>query len=195
MSKPFQSFGSLHTSGGYQMSEVASALQKCIRRGDEDDALFWATELDLSGYGEYAFKRLRIIASEDVGLGEPDAAVVVRSLYANYAEMKKKDDPHKPERLFLVHAVMALCRARKSRAVDNACVRFYLGKREQRAIPDVALDKHTLRGRQLGRGFDHFFAEGAKVTNENPDCPDPYKTVARDILVNAPAKPTQENLL
>jgi replication-associated recombination protein RarA len=37
----------------------------------EDSALFWATELDLSRYGEYAMKRLCIIASEDVGMGEP----------------------------------------------------------------------------------------------------------------------------
>lgn len=195
MSKPFTSFAELPTVGGYHMGEVASALQKCLRRGEEDEALFWATELDLSGYGEYAFKRLRIIASEDVGLGEPDAASIVRSLYENFDDMKKKKDPHKPERLFLVHAVMYLARARKSRAVDNACVHFYLGSRPKREIPDVALDKHTRRGRQLGRGFDHFFTEGAQIANENTACPDPYKDSARNTLVSATAKPQQEALL
>lgn len=195
MSKPFTSFGELTTPGGYAMGEVASALQKCIRRGLEDESLFWATELDLAGYGEYAFKRLRIIASEDVGLGEPDACVVVRSLYENFDEMRKKKDPNKPERLFLVHAVMHLARARKSRAVDNACVHFYLGKRQKREIPDFALDKHTRRGRQMGRGFGHFFAEGAIVENENYECLDPYKQSARGTLVSKSAVPVQDEML
>ena len=60
-------FSELHSIGGYKLGEVASALQKSIRRGDEPQALFWSTELDLSGYTEYAWKRLRIITSEDIG--------------------------------------------------------------------------------------------------------------------------------
>jgi replication-associated recombination protein RarA len=43
-------FSELTSVGGYLLGEVASALQKSIRRGDEDGALFWSTELDLSGY-------------------------------------------------------------------------------------------------------------------------------------------------
>jgi hypothetical protein len=30
-------------------------------------------------------------------------------------------------------------------------------------IPDYALDMHTLAGRKLGRGLDHFRKEGAKL--------------------------------
>jgi hypothetical protein len=44
-------FGQLATEGGYLNSECTSAMQKCIRRGLEEEALFWATELDLAGYG------------------------------------------------------------------------------------------------------------------------------------------------
>jgi hypothetical protein len=40
-------FGQLATQGGYLNSECTSAMQKCIRRGLEEEALFWATELDL----------------------------------------------------------------------------------------------------------------------------------------------------
>ena len=36
------------TVGGYDFYEVLSALQKTIKRGLRDDALFWATELYLS---------------------------------------------------------------------------------------------------------------------------------------------------
>jgi hypothetical protein len=55
-------------------------------------------------------------------------------------------------------------RARKSRAVDNACVVFYAGTRPKRMIPDHALDKHTKRGRSMGRGSKHFFEEAAVST-------------------------------
>jgi len=39
-------FGQLKTANGYLNSECTSAMQKCIRRGLEEEALFWATELD-----------------------------------------------------------------------------------------------------------------------------------------------------
>ena len=39
------------SSSNNNCGEVASALQKCIRRGLADDALFWATELDIAGFG------------------------------------------------------------------------------------------------------------------------------------------------
>lgn len=55
-------FAEVSTPGGYRCGKVASAMQKCIRRGLADDAPLWATELDLAGYGEYVFKRLQIIA-------------------------------------------------------------------------------------------------------------------------------------
>jgi hypothetical protein len=54
-------------------------MQKCIRRGFEEEAQFWATELDLAGYGAYVWKRLRIIASEDIGLADPSLCVQVRN--------------------------------------------------------------------------------------------------------------------
>src|SRR6186997_2570086 len=102
------------TIGGYNCAEVTSAMQKCIRRGLEPDALFWATELDRSNFGEYVWKRLRIIASEDIGLADPLAAITVRALYDNWKDQRKKDDArHAPERLFLVHAVQLLSRAAK----------------------------------------------------------------------------------
>src|SRR5438105_4050114 len=98
-------FGQLKTLGGYFNSECTSAMQKCIRRGMEEQALFWATELDLAGYGTYVWKRLRIIASEDIGLADPSVCVQVRALYDNWVEQRKKakEDHSVAERLFLVH--------------------------------------------------------------------------------------------
>jgi len=149
------------TVDGYNCAEVSSAMQKCIRRGLEPDALFWATELDRSGFAEYTWKRLRIIASEDVGLAEPHVVSTVRALYENWCDQRKKDDTrHAPERLFLVHAVMVLCRSAKARDVDHALVVMYEGPRPKREIPDFALDKHTHRGRVKRRGWEHWWHDG-----------------------------------
>lgn len=157
-------FAERHTAGGYNCAEVASALQKSLRRGLERDALFWATELDLSGFGEYVWKRLRIIASEDIGLAAPAVCVQIRTLYDNWRDQRKKDDTkHAPERLFLVHAVILLARSAKSRSVDHALIVFYEGARTPREIPDFALDRPTGRGRAKHRGWAHFWAEGCQL--------------------------------
>ena len=38
--------------------------------------------------------------------------------------------------------------------------------RRQPDIPDFALDMHTQKGREMGRDFKHFLAEGSRVENE-----------------------------
>ena len=175
------------TVNGHSLPEVVSALQKCIRRGLVDDALYWAVDMYLTGYDEYCWKRLKVIASEDVGPAEPHLPATIAALYATYTELKKKkDETHAPQRLQLVHAVILLAQARKSRVVDHALI-YHFGNHAQlkREIPDCALDKHTLRGKQMGRGFDHFFAEGGKLVNEVGD--DPYKELARETLTKGKA--------
>lgn len=174
-------FSEVQTPGGYRCGEVASAMQKCIRRGLADDALFWATELDLAGYGEYVFKRLQIIASEDVGPADLYACIVVATLRDAWRDQRKKNDArHAPERLFLVHAVLYLAGTRKSRMIDHALIVHYEGQREHREIPDFALDRHTARGRARKRAWKHFWEEGARLENR-ADLHDPYEQQAREI--------------
>jgi replication-associated recombination protein RarA len=172
-------FGQLKTANGYLNSECTSAMQKCIRRGLEEDALFWATELDLAGYGAYVWKRLQIIASEDIGLADPNVCVQVRALYEDWLEQRKnapKERRHLTGRIFLVHAVLICVRAKKSRMVDTALITMYESERPKREIPDFALDMHTVKGRGARRGVDHFFKVGAAIKNaERSLLPDPYR--------------------
>jgi replication-associated recombination protein RarA len=178
-------FAATRTRGGFVIDEVASALQKTIRRGQERQAIFWATELDLTGYGNYAWKRLRIICSEDVGLAWPDGPTVIRALYENWQETRKAEKDRPLERstavLFLVHAVSLLARAPKSRLVDNACVVFYSGVRAamDMDIPDYAIDHHTARGRKLGRALATAYDESYRLENRTID--DPYAAEAQAI--------------
>jgi replication-associated recombination protein RarA len=151
------------TPGGHRAGDCISALQKTIRRGQVEAACHWASELELSNFGAWAWKRLRLIASEDVGVADNSVAVLVRSLYENWVDFHKAKDP--ASRMFLIHAVVALCRAEKSRAVDHLLVVSFIGERPRREIPDEALDMHTPRGRAMKRGVDHFYTEGAKLSN------------------------------
>jgi replication-associated recombination protein RarA len=180
-------FAQLRTPGGYLNGEVTSALQKAIRRGEEGDALFWATELELAGYGEYVWNRLRIISVEDVGVGEPQAVCQVAALYGFWSDRVKKEKAAlknegreiPPEsRLYLIMAVQVLARAKKCRMVDHAYMTFYEGDRTspevKREVPDYALDGHTAAGRRLGRGPEFFLTESSKLENE-ADLEDLYR--------------------
>jgi len=155
----------MDTAGGYEFGEVASALQKEIRRGNESEAMFWAFELE-KDYYKYVWKRLCVIASEDVGLADPMAAVLVGSLRDTY--MFIRENSRKGVSVdfnILCHAVLYLCRASKNREVDEFG-NFVQRDVKDLQIPDYALDMHTKRGRMMGRGSRYFWEEGAKVSPE-----------------------------
>ena len=169
----------LRTPDGHALPEVVSALQKAIRRGHEDDALYWAKQMDDGGFGAYAWRRLLIIVSEDVGLAWPTGPAVIRSLYATWA----MEQMHRPQ-MMLVHAVLLLVRAPKSRLVDHALI---AGGTEPRQVPDEALDMHTERGRAMGRSDEHWWNSAGLVadpktgelTPSGTTIPDPYLDRAR----------------
>ena len=155
------------TIGGYNGYQVISALQKCIRRGLEQDALFWATELWASCNQtgrEYIWHRLRVIASEDVGLADNNACVQVSALYSNFTRRPN-------EKIFLWHAVLLLARAPKSRIVDHAGIAIGIGPRPKRQIPPFAIDNHAGGKMNWGESF----------RLENCTLSDPYEDHARAI--------------
>lgn len=158
----------LQTKNGYDMFICSSAMQKSIRRGDEKAALFWAIELSESRFSDYVWRRLKSITSEDIGIAEPNMPAVIYALHEMYQDQAKKsaNAVKHPERLFLVHAVILLCRAKKSKLVDWAQFIHYLGHDDDKIeVPDYAYDKHTQKGRTLGRGWDFYFGEGARFVN------------------------------
>ena len=172
MVKGLREYEGPRTQKGYDMFEVLSALQKEIRRGNEYEAVYWAAELE-SFNPEALWNRLRVIASEDIGLADPYASLIVDVLEKQYTADKKNS------RLFLVHAVLYLARSPKSRIVDNLLSVVY-NDEERLEIPDYALDMHTYRGRKMGRGYEHFFDEGTKL--EKQALADPYEKKAIEAL-------------
>jgi len=78
------------------------------------------------------------------------------------------------------NVIRVMCRAPKSRAGCHFGAAIGLRSLLEGyapAIPDLANDMHTLAGRKLGRGLDHFRQEGANLIPAPTD-DDPYEDEA-----------------
>ncbi|MFH1637039.1 MAG: AAA family ATPase [Candidatus Woesearchaeota archaeon] len=163
------SWKGMKTVHGYAADEVISALQKDIRRGNAEDAAFWAYEMMLSGqeFEKKMWERLIVISVEDVGLANPNLVSIVKDAHDTYFMMPGGKGDRHMRGLF---AAVVLAKSPKDRFMDemynNLSSKVEEGYRPD--IPDYALDKHTKRGKQLGRGEKHFWTEGSKLENESP---------------------------
>jgi replication-associated recombination protein RarA len=169
------------TGNKYALLEVASALQKCIRRGLEEEALFWAAEIETK-FPDYLWKRLTVIVNEDIGLADPQTIVLVETLRQQYNYLRKKSNSPS-ERLVLCNAIVAMCRAKKTRLADDMQAVVYRRrefKNWRLEIPDFALDKHTQKGRRMGRSVAHWRTEGCKLSNEVRGM-NPYEAEATEL--------------
>jgi replication-associated recombination protein RarA len=144
------------TANGYHLDAVSSAFQKNCRRGNVYEACFFAAEMLRSDLGGYLWRRLLVIASEDVGPGSNETAVVVQALYQSALVLTRKRTPTGEDwragGLQALHAVAAICRAPKSRMIADlsSVISFRVADGERLPIPDFALDMHTHDGRRAG---------------------------------------------
>ncbi len=169
---------------GFMADELISALQKSIRRGLVENAVLVAYELFASGteFEDQVWRRLEVISVEDVGMGRPDAPVIVRAL----DELRRRAVRESPDRLiYLVHAVRLLALSPKDRTSDEMAnwVRQVVDAGTARPeVFDDALDMHTRRGQEMGRDFLHWFTNGARVENELPGRDTTYRSRILDML-------------
>lgn len=164
MKESYSFWSETKTRNGFAADEIISCLQKSIRRSMVEEACEYAYELYISSPQllEKMWRRLLTISVEDIGFGNLDAAGYVNTLN----DMRKNfpyDDGDQP--MYFIHAIRILCSSEKDRSSDylkNIIIKgFAMGKIPE--ILDVALDKHTKRGKLMGRGSKHFFEEGTKV--------------------------------
>lgn len=161
----------LRTVNGYDFYEVASAMQKAIRRGDAKVAGFFALELWHSGYRDYVWKRLFTISAEDCyGLITSE----IEALWQGHELVNKKAKNPKG-RIFVSKAVILLCEVRKSRDADHLQNLIYDRKdvdvekwiedvrKEPIQIPEYTYDIHTRKGKMRGRTKEDFFREEYKA--------------------------------
>lgn len=170
------------TRHGHPLDEAASALQKSVRRSDGPRAVYWAREL-LEHHPHYLWHRLTVICSEDIGLAVPWMPAVIAALRQSWYEGSKRKGGGDGA-MFASHAALLLARAPKSRLVDDMML---VVADEYQDPPDWSLDRHTRRGREMGRTWTHFWKEGAMLVDPETGevgveaIPNPYAERARQV--------------
>ena len=135
------------TVGRYPRKDITSWFHKALRRGDEDAALFCASELDLTGLQGHVWNTLIVAASEDVGLADNSLTVQLLGLFKGN---KALGDDEEMARHFLLDAVLLVAGAKKNRLVDEALNAIYNGgwneDSESLLVEVVKLDKEGRGG-------------------------------------------------
>ena len=145
---------------GDQHYDVVSALIKSIRGSDVDAALHYLARMVEAGEDpRFMARRLVILASEDIGMADPQALQVAVATHqaAQFVGL--------PEAAInLAHAVIHLALAPKSNAVVSAIGAALQDVRDGRigSVPAHLRDAHYQGSKQLGHG------EGYRYAHDDP---------------------------
>jgi replication-associated recombination protein RarA len=166
----------LFTKNGRDFYEVASLLQKSLRRGDTTMAACAINEL-FPKYANYIWNRLMTVSAEDCAdlvTGE------IVALYDAWTKVNASTADNSKGRIFFAKAVVILARARHSRDADelNLLVVDRLPPEEfdkavaacehdvteadaawDGRIPDYVYDIHTRKGKRMGKTKEQFIRE------------------------------------
>lgn len=134
--------------------DVISALQKSIRGSDVDAALHYTARIIESGDLNSLVRRLTVIAYEDIGLANPNAAQHAISAL-NAAQSLGLPEGRIP----IANAVVELALSPKSNsaylAIDQALAD--LKKKHHLDIPKYLKDAHYKGAQELGHGIDYLY--------------------------------------
>ena len=127
--------------------DTISAFIKSCRGSDPDAALYWLARMVYAGEDpRYIFRRMLIVASEDVGLADPDALVRVQACAAAFDRIGMPEG-----RYHLSQATLVLATAAKS----NSTMGFFdalsaVGKEREGEVPN-----HLKDATRDAEGFGH----------------------------------------
>src|SRR6266404_3197465 len=154
--------------GGEEHYNLASALIKSLRNSDVDASLYWLARM-IEGGADPVFivRRLCILASEDIGLADPQAMVQA----AAAAEITRLIGL--PEALFpLAQATIYLARAPKSNAVLRAysAARSDATETAREPVPLHLRNAATPLMKNLGYGMDYRYVHSDARAKEEMSC-------------------------
>ena len=132
--------------------DILSGFQKSIRGSDPDAALFYLAKLLEGGDLLSACRRLLVIASEDIGLAYPLAAVVTSSCVQAARELGLPEAS-----IPLSNATVLLATSPKSNAANEAYCRAAADVRAGlgNEVPPAIKDSHYKGAQALGRGIGY----------------------------------------
>jgi replication-associated recombination protein RarA len=160
----------------HDVSLLKSALQKAIRRGMTERAMAFSLQL-LEKSWFVCWRRLRIIAAEDVGQAEVINAV--ENLYRMFLEFKrgKKGEISWDGKRITILAAKIMAESKKDRRADEFLEIWTMVEQRKdveelqrlkeswTAVPDEAFDMYTAQGRKMGRGNEYWYAVSSKCTD------------------------------
>jgi MgsA AAA+ ATPase C terminal len=159
---------------GIPVDDLVAVLQKEIRRSHIDNAVLAAYEMFTTSadVAQHLWRRLRLIAVEDVGMGLPLGPVLIDVLHRNFNATPGGDW------MMACHAVRLLASAPKDRTssghADWVATKVALGEALVE-VPDYAQCVHTRAGQELGRGLMQWWDNGAQVRDELPSADHRYR--------------------
>lgn len=176
------------TVNGFRVDEIRSVLQKSIRRGLVEEAVLAAWELFRTGppTEELLWRRLEVIAVEDVGLGLPEAPMLLEAMN----EQRVRQTVDVDRFMYSAHAVRLLATAKKDRTTMElvfwAKTVTERGER-QVEVQDFHVDHHTRRGVQMGRDSRFWWESGGfRLENQVDPAGSPWSDYVRAALGGPP---------
>jgi putative ATPase len=149
--------------GDYHFDTI-SAFIKSLRGSDPDAALYWLARMVYAGEDpRFIFRRMLILASEDVGMADPGALVFVEAAAAAYERVGLPEG-----RYHLAHAALRLANAPKSNSAMGFFDALAVVEKEQPGEVPVHLkdDNRDSEGFGHGEGYlyphayrDHWVAQ------------------------------------
>ena len=181
---------SLTSRNGYPVDLLVSALQKFIRRGMARRAVHVAFELSMTSLEleNYVWRRLLVIASEDIGGGCWEANSIVKDLYDS-AQILYEPGSTADRYIVMANAIRFLCQCKKERCscLMNDIIKRQVINGEKIELPDYVYDMHTREGQKRGRDYNHFLNEAALVIpHVEGECED--KELEKELLALIEAK-------
>jgi len=160
---------------GYAIDELRSVLQKSIRRGLLEEAILAGYELFSSGpeVEEMLWRRLEIIATEDVGTGILEGPAIIEALYQQQKRMADAGDRW----MYPAHAIRLLATAKKDRLTMEVAgwAKAVVESGERKVeVEDYHVDLHTRRGVEMGRDPSQWWEQGSRLDNLVEGLPTKY---------------------
>ncbi len=160
--------------GGEEHYNLISALIKSLRNSDVDASLYWLARMIEGGADPiYIARRLCILASEDIGLADPQAMVQAAAA-SDIVQLIGL-----PEGLFpLSQAVIYLAQAPKSNAIKSAYFAAATDAAEtsREPVPLHLRNAVTPLMKQIGYGKDYRYVHSDPEAQEEMEClPDRLK--------------------
>ncbi len=163
----------VYDKGGDAHYDFVSAFIKSMRGSDPDASVYYlAAMLEGGEDARFIARRMIVLASEDIGLADPQALLVA------VAAAQAVEHVGLPEaRLNLAEAAIYLARAPKSNAVITALGEAAQDVREHGHVrpPDELRDTHYYGAKKLGRGNGYIYPHSDPAGFDVDYLPGPLK--------------------